>query len=170
VIHDGRVYVAGGGDYWWGKLGAWIHCIDGTGRGDITRSGRVWSAELGRHVFSTPAIHEGLVYIADTRKRLHCLDARDGTTVWTHDADGEFWASPHAADGKIFIGSRRGEVLVLAAGREKKVLGESDVEDPISATVTTANGTAYVTSMTRIYAVADTPPGAPAAGDPPASR
>ena len=170
VIHDGRVYVAGGGDYWWGKVGAWIHCIDGTGRGDITRGGRLWSAELGRHVFSTPAVHEGLVYIADTRKRLHCLDAKDGSTVWTHDAVGEFWASPHLADGKVFIGTRRGEVLVFAAGREKKVLGESAVEDPISATVTTANGVAYVASMTRLYAVANTPDKPAPAGEPPASR
>jgi hypothetical protein len=77
--------------------------------------------------------------------------------VWTHDAKGEFWASPHVADGKVFIGTRRGEVLVLAAGREKKVLGESDVEDPISATVTTANGVAYVASMTRLFAVRKAP-------------
>jgi len=170
VIHDDRVYVAGGGDYWWGKVEARIQCIDGTGRGDITRSGRVWSTELGRHVFSTPAIHEGLVYIADTRKRIHCLEARDGSTVWTHDVGGEFWASPHVADGKIFIGTRRGEVLVLSAGREKKVLGKSDVEDPISATVTTANGVAYVASMTRLYAVAESPGKASGVEAPPASR
>jgi len=158
VIHEGRIYVAGGGDYWWGKVEAKIQCFDASGQGDITASGKVWSADLGRHVFSTPAVHGGLVYIADTRKRVHCLDARDGATVWSHDLLGELWASPYVADGKVYIGSRRGELLTLAAGREKKVLGKVDLEDPISATATAANGVLYVATMARLFAISEKPP------------
>jgi outer membrane protein assembly factor BamB len=154
VVHEGRVYVAGGGDFWWGKLEARIQCFDAAGAGDITRSGKVWSADLERHVFSTPAVHGGLVYIADTRKRIYCLDARDGSRVWTHDARGEFWASPYVADGKVFIGSRQGEFLILAAGREKRVLAEVDLEDPISATAVAANGVLYAATMSRLFAIA----------------
>ena len=28
VFDDGRLYVAGGGDIWWGKRQAWLKCID----------------------------------------------------------------------------------------------------------------------------------------------
>lgn len=154
VFHEGRVYVAGGGDFWWGKVEARIQCLEARGSGDITTNGRIWSADLERHVFSTPAIHDGLVYIADCRKRVYCLDARDGSTVWTQDSRGDFWASPYVADGKVYIGTRSGDFWILAAGREKKVLAEVDLEDPISATTTAANGVLYVATMTRLYALA----------------
>ena len=152
VFHGGRIYAAGGGDLWWGKLEAGIQCFEASGEGDITRRGKTWSARLERHVLSTPAVHDGLVYIADAGKKVYCLDARDGSTLWTHAAQGEFWASPYIADGKVYIGSRRGELIVLAAGREKKVLAEVDLEDPISATAVAANGVLYVATMSRLFA------------------
>jgi hypothetical protein len=41
VFVDGQLFVAGGGDLWWGKNEAWLKCIDATKTGDITTMG--WS-------------------------------------------------------------------------------------------------------------------------------
>src|SRR5262249_40193357 len=46
VFHRSRIYVAGGGDLFWGKNEAWIKCIDATKSGDITTNGLVWSYAL----------------------------------------------------------------------------------------------------------------------------
>jgi len=153
VFEDGRVYVAGGGDYWWGKLEARLDCIDASGTGDITPAARRWSLELGRHVLSTPAVHQGLVYIADTRKRIYCADAGTGKVEWTQDADGDFWASPYVADGKVYIGSRQGDFWILAASREKKVLAKVDLGEPVSSTAVAAGGVLYVATMSRLFAL-----------------
>ena len=32
VFYENRVYVTAGGDIWWGKNEAWLHCIDATAR------------------------------------------------------------------------------------------------------------------------------------------
>jgi outer membrane protein assembly factor BamB len=101
VYHDNRVYVAGGGDLWWGKKGAWLQAIAADREGDITATGGLWSYPLEEHVLSTPAVHEGLVYIADCGKTVHCVDARTGQAHWTHEAQGDFWASPLVADGRL---------------------------------------------------------------------
>lgn len=154
VPHENRVYVAGGGDYWWGKNEAWLKCVDATGTGDITRTGLVWSYALGKHVFATPAVHDGLVYIGDTEGVLHCVDAVTGRAVWTHEAGGDFWASPLVADGKVYAGTRRGEFWILRAGREKQVLARVALGSPISATAVAANGVLYVATMNRLFAVA----------------
>jgi hypothetical protein len=153
VFHDRRVYVAAGGDLWWGKNGAWLKCLDATRAGDITESGLVWSYTLGKHVFATPAIHDGLVYVGDCEGMFHCVDARTGEAVWTHEASGDFWASPLVADGKIYVGTRRGQFLVFAAGREKRVLSELELRSPLSATCAAANGVLYVVTMDHLYAV-----------------
>jgi outer membrane protein assembly factor BamB len=102
---------------------------------------------------STPAVKDGLVYIADASKEVHCIDAKTGQEVWKHEAKGEFWSSPLVADGKVFIGSRKGDFLVLAAGREKKVLGVIDMKDPIAATAVAANGTLYIATARNLYAI-----------------
>jgi outer membrane protein assembly factor BamB len=83
------------------------------------------------------------------------VDAATGQAVWTHELDGETWASPFVADGKVYIGTRRGAFYVFATGREKKLLLETRLGAPISATAVAANGTLYVTTMSHLYALAN---------------
>ena len=153
VFHDGRVYVAVGGDMWWGKRQAWLKCIDATKTGDITRSGALWSYPLRNHTSSTPAVHNGLVFIADSGKTIHCVDATTGAACWTHETKSDIWASPLVADGKLFVGTRRGEFVILAATREKKLLATIDMGSPMSASPVVANGVLYVATMNRLFAV-----------------
>ena len=153
VVADKRVYVAGGGDIFWGKNEAWLKCIDATGSGDITASGTVWTLPLDKHVMATPAVYNGLVFIADMGRKIRCLDAAAGQQYWEQEAAGDFWASPLIADGKVYIGSKKGDFWVLDATREKKVRGTMDFKKPISGTATAANGTLYVATMTQLYAL-----------------
>ena len=153
VFDADRIYVAGGGDVFWGKTEAWLKCIDATGTGDITTNGLVWSYPLEKHVMSTPAVHEGLVFISDCGRKFHCLDAKSGKALWTHEIQGEAWASPLVADGKVYLGTRGRRFYVFTASREKKLLSEIEMPAPISATTTAANGVLYVATMTHLYAV-----------------
>lgn len=157
VFQEGRIYLAGGGDVFWGKNEAWLKCIRADGTGDVTTSAVVWSYALEKHTLSTPAVHDGLVYIADTGKRIHCVDAASGQACWTHDVRHEMWASPMVADGKVYLGTRGGDLLVFAAGREKRLLAEVNLGGPISATAVPANGRVYFATMTRLFAVAHPP-------------
>ena len=65
-----------------------------------------------------------------------------------------FWASPLVADGKVFIGTRKGDTYVFAAAREKKLLHTVEFKVPISASAVAANGTLYIATMTHLYAIA----------------
>jgi len=153
VFHKNRVYVAAGGDLWHGKREAWLKCIDATKVGDITRSGQVWSYALEQHCMSTPAIYDGLVFIADCRGRVHCLDADTGRPYWVHETRGEMWASTLVADGKVYVGNRASELWVFAASKEKKVIATVEMDGPIHGTPTAANGVLYVATMRRLYAI-----------------
>lgn len=156
VFHAGRIYVAGGGDLFWGKNQAWLKCIDATLEGDITERGLVWSVPLTRHTVSTAAVVDDLVFIADVGRVVHCLDAATGRTHWTHELRGDIWASPLVADGKVYVGTRRGDFWVFAATREKRVLSTVELGAPLSATATAANGTLFVATMKRLFAIAQT--------------
>jgi len=153
VFHDGRVYVTVGGDIWWGKNEAWLKCIDAAGSGDITQTGLLWSYPLDRHCCSTPSVADGLVYAADCGGKVHCVDAQTGRPYWVHDAGGEMWGSTLVADGKVYVGTRRGEFWVLAAGKEKRVLSSIRLDAAVISTPVAANGVLYVGTMTRLYAL-----------------
>jgi outer membrane protein assembly factor BamB len=168
VVQDGRLYATVGGDLWWGKHQAWLKCIDATGSGDVTRTAERWSYPVERHCIATPTVQAGLVFVGDTGRRLHCVDAETGKPYWTHDVKGEVWASPLVADRKVYFATRAGDILVFEASREKKLLSEVRLDSAISGTPVAANGVIYFTTMTRLYAVAKTP--AAASDGPPASR
>jgi outer membrane protein assembly factor BamB len=154
VFDHGRLYVAGGGDLWWGKNEAWIKCLDVSHASDKSPPSLVWSSPLEKHVLSTPAVYRGMVFIADCGRNVKCLEAATGRVLWSHETNGEIWGSPMVADGKVYIGTRRGDFWVFEAGREKKILSTVELGSPISGTVTAANGVLYVATMTDLYAIA----------------
>ncbi|HEX5222340.1 MAG TPA: PQQ-binding-like beta-propeller repeat protein [Verrucomicrobiae bacterium] len=166
VFHENRLYLAGGGDIWWGKNEASLKCVDvaalarrsatlapSDGERDGVR-GLVWSHPLEKHVMSTPAIHDGMVFIADCGRTFNCVDAKTGQRLWTHEIKGEVWASPYVADGKVYLGTRSGNFYVFKADREKTVLSSLELGAPVSGTATAANGVLYVATMTHLYAIA----------------
>ena len=152
VFVDGRIYVTAGGDYWHGRRECWIKCIDATGAGDVTKTHEVWSRPLNRHCMATPAVADGLVYISDCGKTVHCFDAATGDTVWTHTMRGEGgWSSPLVADGKVYVTTTARRVWVLAAGREKEVLGQTTLDTRLYGSPVAANGRLYITSEKYLY-------------------
>ncbi|MBN2316068.1 MAG: PQQ-binding-like beta-propeller repeat protein [Sedimentisphaerales bacterium] len=153
VFDHNRVYITYGGDIWWGKHEAWLTCIRATGSGDVTNSARVWTYPVNRHCCSTPAIFNGLVFVADCTGVIHCVDAETGKAYWTHEAKGDIWASTLVADGKIYVGTRRRDFWVLAASKEKKIISSIRLIDPIHGTATAANGVLYVATMKELYAL-----------------
>ncbi len=153
VFVDGHLYVTGGGDWWWGKNECWLKRIDARGAGDLPASNVKWELPLGRHTMATPAVADGLVYVTDAMRFLHCADAATGKELWTHELRGDMWSSALVADGKVFVGSRRGDFCIFAHGREKKLLNTIELVNPINSTAVAANGTLYIATMRTLYAV-----------------
>ena len=153
VFHKGRVYATFTQEPFHGmKLGR-VVSVDAAGSGDISRSGTLWSYdEIGSSV-STVAVADGLVYAAGFDGRLHCLDADTGHCYWVHEAGAQVWGSPLAADGKVYLGSGKKLLWVLAAGKELKVINRIRVHDAIYTTPTAANGTLFVVTNRHLYAV-----------------
>jgi outer membrane protein assembly factor BamB len=153
VFHEGRVYLAAGGDIFHGKRKSWVKCIDPAGVGDVTKTATVWTYEIDHHTLATPAIKDGLVYVTDVGRTIHCINVSNGKGVWMHRTNNEMWGSALVADGKVYAGTRRGDFWVLEAGWEAKVLSTVELKAPISATPVAANGVLYVATMTHLYAI-----------------
>ncbi len=155
VIYENHVYIANGQDPEHGEGIGHLYCIDPTKRGDITESGRVWHYDKIRRSISTGAIQDGLIYYADFSGFLHCLDLKTGKPYWVHDMLAAMWGSPLAVDGKIYLGDEDGDVVVLLAGKEKKVIGEMNMGSSIYSTAVPANGALFIMNRNQLYALAE---------------
>ncbi len=111
--------------------------------------------ELEKHSVATPAISNGLVYVTDCGKNLHCIDAENGNKYWKHPMRQDAWGSVLAADGKIFVGSRGSDFWIMEQGKKLNVLSSLRLDSPIHTTPVAANGVLYISTMRKLYAVED---------------
>ncbi|MGI8784100.1 MAG: PQQ-binding-like beta-propeller repeat protein [Acidobacteriota bacterium] len=153
VVYNGLIYIANGQDPEHGEGVGHLYCIDGTKRGDITETGRVWHYDKIRRSVSTAAIYDGLIYYPDFSGFVHCLDAKTGQVYWVHDLFAAVWGSPLVADGKVYVGDEDGDVVVLQAGKEKKVLAESNLGSAVYSTPVPANGVLFLNSRNELFAL-----------------
>jgi outer membrane protein assembly factor BamB len=89
----------------------------------------------GAWVTSSPAVADGILYVgtSDTHKVL-ALDASNGNTVWTFDAQGRVFASPVVVDGRVYVGLGQSTVVRLNA-KTGKVEGRAYSEGTIYSSV-----------------------------------
>ena len=157
VVYEGLVYLANGQDPEHGEGVGHLYCIDPTKRGDITDSGRVWHYDKIRRSVSTAAIQDGVMYLSDFSGFLRALDPKTGQELWVHDMLAAVWGSPMLADGKVYLGDEDGDVVVLQAGREKKVLAEMNMGSSVYSTPVPAGGVLYIANRNQLYALTATP-------------
>lgn len=152
VVQGERAYMAIGQDPEHGDGVGMMSCIDLNARGDI--SGKpVWvNKDIGRSI-STPSIDGDLIYQAEYKGDIHCLDAKTGKAIWTHQTNSRIWSSTLVADGKVYCGNEDGELVILKTGREKKLIGKVDFYTPVYCSPVVANNTLYVTTHSHIFAV-----------------
>jgi len=171
VFYKNRIYVAIGQDPEHGEGVGNLVCIDATKTGDITKTGVLWQYPKIHRSISTVSIDPdtGLLFVGDFSGFVHCLDAETGKVNWVHDMKAHMWGSTLVADGKVYVGDEDGDLVVLAATKEKNILSKVSVDGreqdgpnlgaPVYSTPVVANGVIYIASNTHLYAFHDSSKG-----------
>jgi outer membrane protein assembly factor BamB len=155
VFFSNRVYVALGQDPEHGDGVGRLVCVDATKSGDVTTSAAVWSCKDIHRSLSTVGIDpdSGLLFTADFAGFVYCLEADTGKLNWTHDMKANVWGSTLVADGKLYVVDEDGDLAILAARREKKLLSEANLGAPAHSTPIVANGVIYAATASHLYAI-----------------
>jgi outer membrane protein assembly factor BamB len=86
---------------------------------------------------------------------LTVIDAKTGKEAYAQtrlSPGGIFYASPVAGDGKIYLASDAGVVIVLKSSDRYEVLSETDLGDTIRATPALVDGVVYVRTAGHLLA------------------
>jgi outer membrane protein assembly factor BamB len=162
VIADGKVFIAVGHDPEMGpapgKLWALaVEAKDGKLAPKVLWSyDQKWSRTLG-----SVAVDKGLLYAVDLNGLVHCVDVATGKQVWIYDTFAAVWGSVLLADDKVYVIDEDGDLAILAAGREQKVLFEANLGAAAYSSPTAVDGTLYVATVKQLFALAEAPQPAP---------
>src|SRR5205085_32896 len=124
------------------------------GHGDITATHVAWKKTRGLPYVPSPLFYEGRLYTIKSGGMASCFDGKTGEAAWLEQRVGilgDFYASPVAAAGKIYIAGQNGNVAVLAAGKDFQVLAKNELGEPIFATPAIADGKIYIRTATQLY-------------------
>jgi outer membrane protein assembly factor BamB len=153
VIWENKVYIANGQEPESGIGAGNLYAIDAAKRGDITATGLIWRYGEIKRSISSVAIFNGLLFAADINGLLHCLDVSTGKAYWTYDSMAAIWASPMVIDDKVYLGNADGEVFVLDAAKDKKLLFQTNMDGSVYSTFVPANGTLFIANRKILFAL-----------------
>ena len=107
----------------------------------------------------TTLFYKGNLYILDgtSNQALRCVDAVSGNLKWESkiDVDGSIYASPTAADGKIYCISEESKAFVIDAGDKFKLISTREFDEGISrASIAIANKRIFVRTGKKLHCFA----------------
>lgn len=120
VAKDGIVYSLGG------RFKMITAAVKAGGDGDVTRTHKLWTKQLGGPIPS-PALYKDHLYFVNDSGSANCINAEDGARVFQKQLNGSgtVYASITIADGKIYAVSRQNGAYVLAARPKAEVLAHN---------------------------------------------
>lgn len=130
-----------------------ICAIRPKGRGDQTGN-VVWRYYKSLPYVPAPLIYNGVLYMVKDGGVLTAFDPADGSVSKQARLAGameQYWASPVASDGKVYLTSQACKVSVLRAGAKWDVMRVNDLEDECYATPAIADGGLYIRTRNWLY-------------------
>ncbi|HZM89560.1 MAG TPA: PQQ-binding-like beta-propeller repeat protein [Blastocatellia bacterium] len=121
------------------------------GRGDVTTKHVAWSLKRGAPLTPSPLLVGGELYMITDNGIATCVDAATGKEHWKARIGGNHSASPVYADGRIYFLSEEGESVVIAPGKEFKVLAKSELNGETLASIAVSGGSIFIRSRTHLY-------------------
>jgi len=132
-----------------------LFALRAPGSGDITATHVAWKQTKGVSGIASPLFYEGRIYAVQDGGRVTCWDAKSGKPLYEQErlgAEGEYYASPIAANGHIYLASSRGTITTIRAKDALEVEARNDVGESVMTTPAIADSKLYVRSASHLWA------------------
>ena len=144
-----------------------IYAVHVSAAGDIslaedTSSNKhiAWSYSKDGNYIPTPIIYNEYLYCCSDKGKLSCIEAGTGKLLYRESlssSSAAVSASPVAAEGKIYCTAESGDIYVVEAGSEFKLIGVNKMNETCMATPAISQGTLFFRTRHNLVAVAENP-------------
>lgn len=115
----------------------------------------IWRENTSIPEVPSPLFYKGRLFLVRNGGVATCLDALTGKVIYRAriGAPGAYYASPIAADGRIYMASSEGIVTVLAADADQlNILSRNEIGEDMVATPAIAGHGIYIRTLQNLYA------------------
>jgi outer membrane protein assembly factor BamB len=104
----------------------------------------------------TPLICRGLLYVLNNNGIRDAYNLPIGEEIYRQrlpNIGSGYSASPVASDGKIYLSSEDGEISIIAAGREARLISSNDMGETLMSTPALSEGVMYIRGSRNVFAI-----------------
>jgi outer membrane protein assembly factor BamB len=131
-----------------------IVAIRAGGKGDVTDTHILWRFRKSIPNVPSPLLYRDVLFLIKEGGIFTSLDPKTGTAfkqARLPGALGQYWSSPVAGDGKIYVANQEGKVTVLKASPQWEIIAINDLDDEIFATPAISGGRIYLRTRGTLY-------------------
>jgi outer membrane protein assembly factor BamB len=124
------------------------------GAGDMTATALRWKYQSKVPQLPSTLLYRGVIYMINDGGILTTLDPANGQPFKQGRLRGavdKYYASPVAADGKVFFVGNSGVVTIVKAGPDQEILSVGELDDECFATPAIADGRIYIRTRGMLY-------------------
>lgn len=147
VFHQGVVFVCTG----YPKPELWAIRVNGSG--DVGQSHVKWTYNRQVPEISSPVIVGEQIYFVSGVGVATSLRLADGSLVWQHRIEGNYAASPLAADGKIYFTNQDGLTTVVRPGTTYEELNQNQLPGRTMASLAIVGESLLIRTDSLLYCV-----------------
>jgi outer membrane protein assembly factor BamB len=129
------------------------------GSGDVTDTHVLWRFEKSLPDVPAPLVYKDAVFLVRNGGIATTLNPQTGKVLKQARLTGaleDYYSSPIGGDGKVYIASEHGKVVVLRAAGDWEILAINDFESDIFATPAISEGKMYIRTRDALYAIGST--------------
>ena len=135
--------------------GTTIQAVRGGGSGDVTQTHVLWNLHnRSPSNLSSPLVIGEQLFVVKKGGLSSSFDVSTGKTHWELSRIrniGDYYGSPVAGDGKIYVPGENGFIVVLKQGPKLKFLAKNDIGESCLATPAIADGRIFVRGRQSLF-------------------
>ena len=128
--------------------------LNAGGAGDMTATALRWKYQSKVPQLPSTLLYRGVIYMINDGGILTTIDPANGHAFKQGRLRGavdKYYASPVAADGKVFFVGNSGVVTIMKAGPDQEILSVDELDEECFATPAIADGRIYIRTRGMLY-------------------
>jgi outer membrane protein assembly factor BamB len=131
------------------------------GRGDVTKTGRLWLQPLANSQTHLGAgvIFREHIYLVNTAGIAECFELKTGKAIWTErlastGGSGASWSSPVLVGDRLYVPNRNADVFVLKAAPKFELLAVNSIGgERMSASLAVSEGNIFLRTDKNLWCI-----------------
>ena len=124
------------------------------GRGDVTKTHRLWHTEKESQRIGSGIILDGHIYIINEPGVAVCVALRTGKMVWQERIGRTAWGSFVLADGNLYLIDVAGDTHVIRAATTFQRVAKNALGERTRASIAISNGELFIRTYKHLWCIA----------------